>query len=188
MPLPGRLISGGQTGADLGGLRAGKILGIPTGGTMPYRFMTEAGPRPWMKMQYGMTEHPSVRYSERTKVNVAEATITLVFGKFASAGSDVTLRAVAGRPFAVNPDVATLQVLAARFDAQTVVNVAGNRESTNRGIEAYVVAVLVEAWGSLLPAGSTGPSRSPLALATRAAAAPYPKMLPALPVWEPKQR
>jgi len=39
-----KIISGGQTGADQGGLNAGLLLGIETGGTAPPRFMTDAGP------------------------------------------------------------------------------------------------------------------------------------------------
>jgi len=37
------VISGGQTGADRGGLIAAKELGIPTGGTAPLGYKTEAG-------------------------------------------------------------------------------------------------------------------------------------------------
>ena len=37
------VISGGQTGADRGGLIAAKALGIPTGGTAPLGYKTEAG-------------------------------------------------------------------------------------------------------------------------------------------------
>jgi hypothetical protein len=35
-----KVISGGQSGADLGGLRAAKVLGIQTGGSMPKGFLT----------------------------------------------------------------------------------------------------------------------------------------------------
>ena len=31
-----KIISGGQTGADMGGLRAGRALNIPTGGSAPH--------------------------------------------------------------------------------------------------------------------------------------------------------
>ncbi len=39
-----KIISGGQTGADRGGLLAGEALKIETGGTAPPIFMTELGP------------------------------------------------------------------------------------------------------------------------------------------------
>jgi hypothetical protein len=38
------VISGGQTGADQGGLRATRACGIPTGGWAPRGWLTEAGP------------------------------------------------------------------------------------------------------------------------------------------------
>ena len=37
-----RIISGGQTGADEGGLMAAALLGIPTGGWMPRGFLRES--------------------------------------------------------------------------------------------------------------------------------------------------
>lgn len=39
-----KIISGGQTGADQGGLRAGRLLHLETGGTAPHNWMTEQGP------------------------------------------------------------------------------------------------------------------------------------------------
>ncbi len=39
-------ISGGQSGADFGGLLAAKRCGIPTGGKIPKGFLTENGPKP----------------------------------------------------------------------------------------------------------------------------------------------
>ena len=38
-----KIISGGQTGADLGGLMAGKDLNIEIGGTAPIGFLTNQG-------------------------------------------------------------------------------------------------------------------------------------------------
>ena len=38
---PSKIISGGQTGADMGGLLAAKDLGIRTGGWMPKGWLTE---------------------------------------------------------------------------------------------------------------------------------------------------
>jgi hypothetical protein len=43
-----QVISGGQTGADQGGLRAARACGIPTSGWAPKGWMTEAGPAPWL--------------------------------------------------------------------------------------------------------------------------------------------
>jgi hypothetical protein len=50
-----RVISGGQTGADQGGLRAAQACGIPTGGWAPRGWLTEAGPAPWLA-DWGLVE------------------------------------------------------------------------------------------------------------------------------------
>jgi hypothetical protein len=39
--IPNKIISGGQTGADQGGLEGARLLGIQTGGTAPYNWMTD---------------------------------------------------------------------------------------------------------------------------------------------------
>lgn len=44
------VLSGGQTGADLGGLRAARACGIPTGGWAPRGWLTEVG---WL-VEYGL--------------------------------------------------------------------------------------------------------------------------------------
>ena len=41
-----KVCSGGQTGADLGGLIAAKQAGLETFGWMPPGFLTEFGPKP----------------------------------------------------------------------------------------------------------------------------------------------
>ena len=48
-----KIISGFQTGADIGGILAAKRLGLETGGTMPKGFRTEDGPRPEFAELYG---------------------------------------------------------------------------------------------------------------------------------------
>ncbi len=53
-----KIISGGQTGADRGGLEAGRVLGIETGGTCPKFFRTETGHD--VSLQgFGLVEHES---------------------------------------------------------------------------------------------------------------------------------
>ena len=42
------IISGGQTGADQGGLLAARKSGIQTGGWCPLGWRTELGPAPWL--------------------------------------------------------------------------------------------------------------------------------------------
>jgi hypothetical protein len=43
-----KVMSGGQTGADHGGLRAARRCGIATGGWAPRGWLTEAGPAEWL--------------------------------------------------------------------------------------------------------------------------------------------
>lgn len=80
MSLILRIISGGQSGADQGGLEAAKQLGIPTGGWMPRGFLTESGLRPEFADLYGMLECPEVEYSPRTETNVVDGDGTVIFG------------------------------------------------------------------------------------------------------------
>lgn len=150
---PTRIISGGQTGADLGALRAGKALGyVPgetLGGWMPRGFKNELGERPWMHEQFGMQEHASPQYQPRTSANIQEADVTLIFGERHSPGSKLAIAYVAGfkKPWYLNPPPFDDPRWIIACDGK-VVNVAGNRESGNRGIEAYVYRVLIEAWGT----------------------------------------
>jgi hypothetical protein len=66
-----RIISGGQTGADRGGLTAAIKLGIPHGGWCPKGRRAEDGQVPAC---YHLEETGSSSYQARTKRNVLEAT------------------------------------------------------------------------------------------------------------------
>lgn len=90
-----RVISGGQTGADQGGLVAAKSLGIPTGGFLPKGCTTLDGPRPDLLMAYGLEEHESSEYPPRTYANVQASAGTIRFAAdFNSAGERCTLKAI----------------------------------------------------------------------------------------------
>ncbi len=143
-----KIISGGQTGADQGGLCAGKFLGLETGGTAPPNFMTHDGPNfELLHDIYGLTEgepDPKV-YPKRTCANVQDSDGTVLFGRAGSPGSRLTrtLCLAMGRPLLVNPDVRQLRTFIERNFIQ-VLNVAGNREHKNPGIHDRVFNVLVE--------------------------------------------
>jgi hypothetical protein len=53
-----RVISGGQTGADQGGLRAARACGIPTGGWAPRGWLTEIAYTKW-SIRSGRQAKPS---------------------------------------------------------------------------------------------------------------------------------
>jgi len=145
-----KIISGGQTGADQGGLLAGRVLGLETGGTAPPGFMTQDGPNPGLLRDcFGLSEGaPDPRaYPRRTKANILDADGTVVFGNLSSPGSSLTtnLTRHLGKPLLTNPNPAQLRSWIRDNNIQ-VLNVAGNRESRRPGIQGQVVDILVEAF------------------------------------------
>lgn len=70
-----KIISGGQTGADMAGLVAAAAAGIETGGTAPEGFMTEQGPNPGLA-KYGLVPNGTLR--TRTIQNIKDADATLI--------------------------------------------------------------------------------------------------------------
>lgn len=144
MPIT-RIISGGQTGADRGGLDAALELGIPTGGMAPLRYRTEDGPDPSLK-DYGLAESSSSIYGVRTKWNVTNSDGTVIFGKATSPGSKLTADYCIqlGKYCTINPTIKAFRAWVHKNGIETL-NVAGNRESTNPGIHDRVVRFLVEA-------------------------------------------
>ena len=148
-----KVISGGQTGADRGALRAAFKLGIETGGWIPKGCLTETGPDPSLISHYGCKEHSSSKYPPRTFANVRDSDATIRFAKdFSSAGERCTLKAIQqyGKPFLdvliLELDVFTLGLHGSVNPVRRwlnehnvkVLNVAGNRESTCPGIELLV--------------------------------------------------
>jgi len=148
MPLK-KIISGGQTGADQGGLVAGKKLLLETGGTAPFNWMTDNGPLPELEQQFGLVAGPYDRaiYPIRTKRNVEDSDGTVLFGRMHSPGSKLTIRFCKdlGKPYTVNANSRVLKRFVEINDIQTL-NVAGNRESRNPGITMSTTKTLVEAF------------------------------------------
>jgi hypothetical protein len=147
-----RIVSGGQTGADRGGLDAALALGIEHGGWCPAGRVAEDGQVPRV---YALRETTSAEYAERTKANVRDSDGTVVFTRGAAAGgSAFTLRAARriGKPV-LHVDLAKLDVEAAAERVRgwcaersiAVLNVAGSRESKAPGIGDEVRRVLLRA-------------------------------------------
>lgn len=88
-----KVISGGQTGSDLGGLEAAKDLGLETGGTAPHGWLTELGPQKELLQSYGLQEGPvdSSKYVKRTKLNVDSSDGTIAFRLKKGVGTDKTI-------------------------------------------------------------------------------------------------
>ena len=150
-----KIISGGQTGADRGGLDAAIALGIPHGGFCPRSRRAEDGVIP---ARYELVSLADDHYRARTAENVASADATIIFARSVDTlegGSRLTmdLAQCSSKPFAVfgvfAPDVdRSVKRWLARTLVHTqgaVLNVAGNRESVTPGIQAAVRNLLVAA-------------------------------------------
>jgi hypothetical protein len=155
MALEG-IITRGQTGADQAGWRAARQFGIPTGGSMPRGFLTEAGPCPEFAELYRAVELETADYPARTKANVRDSDMTLWFGRNTSSGAACTLDACAahGKRFyqvfhqgtPTRPSYVSGWI--AKYDIR-VLNVAGHRESKMVGIGDRVERFLCEVFRQL---------------------------------------
>ena len=147
-----RIISGGQTGADRGGLDAAIFLQIPHGGCCPAGRLAEDGSIP---LKYNMTELFSKSYALRTEQNVVDADLTLIFTYGAPTyGSllTVTMARKHSKPYLcidLNNDDSYIikelsEFLKGHLKPLSVVNIAGSRESSAPGIQKRVFYILTE--------------------------------------------
>jgi hypothetical protein len=148
----GRVVSGGQTGADRAGLDVALELGIPCGGWCPRGRRAEDGVIPAV---YPLTETPTANYRQRTAWNVrdSDATLVLAWGPL-TGGTRFTVQTcrAQGKPFLVAdlaaPAAWTPEAVAdvrrwllVVHDGHTI-NIAGPRESKAPGIHARATAYL----------------------------------------------
>ena len=156
-----KVISGGQTGADMAGLKAAKQLSIATGGTAPRKYKTEKEPNNDLKTVYNLTESHSEDYAVRTEANIRGSHATLVFAtNQSSPGTKLTIslckknnkRFVLIDPFS---DTATENIsefivqIFEFYKRDIILNIAGNRESKSPGIERKTEALLLELFSEL---------------------------------------
>ncbi|WP_168566103.1 putative molybdenum carrier protein [Crateriforma spongiae] len=138
VPLPRRIVSGGQTGVDRAGLDVAIDLGLEHGGWCPAGRLAEDGRVP---SRYHMTEHRSPMYPPRTEQNVidSDATLILYLGKL-SGGTLLTKRLADKH----RKPAMTLKLNSESMDRvrrwladvrPETLNVAGPRESSCPGIE-----------------------------------------------------
>ena len=152
-----KIISGGQTGADMGGLLAARDLGIRTGGCAPKGFVTENGSNIDLGRIYGLHQSTSEKYPPRTEENVGKSDCTIIFSSNSGSerGSILTEKLCMKKKKSylwVDPfDEATPEKIKEFLieqvklkSRQIILNVAGNRESKNTGIENKVKEVLKE--------------------------------------------
>ncbi|PMB40462.1 hypothetical protein CEN40_22205 [Fischerella thermalis CCMEE 5205] len=154
---PNTVISGGQTGADMGGLIGAALLGLPTGGTAAAGWVTENGANPNLQ-KYGLIEGEKgstavETYNKRTIENIRNSDGTAIFGNINSPGSKFTVKVAQdmGKPIlhvttetALNdkPTAARqLRDFVEKNNIQTL-NIAGNRESKAPGLQAAVAEIV----------------------------------------------
>jgi hypothetical protein len=147
---PFKIISGGQTGADRAALDVAIEIGLDYGGAIPKGRIAEDGP---LNMRYkNMTELDTSDYDVRTEKNVIDADAALIFtsGKIGG-GTSLTIE------FAKRYNKQFLHIdFAARSEEESirlakgwlnqvspaVLNVAGSRESSSKGIYEKVHRIL----------------------------------------------
>ena len=154
-----KVISGGQTGADQGGLIAADDFGLETGGWIPAGFLTENGSEASLGEDFGLVETESAKYPPRTHRNVHDSTGTIRFASnFASRGEICTLNAIKdhNRPYLdIDVDIDGFPIWQTTVPIKKVadwieenkievLNVAGNRESKCPGIQIFVQEYLAE--------------------------------------------
>ena len=149
-----KIISGGQTGADTGGLIAAKLHGLNTGGWMPKGFRTLVGPRPQYAKLFGIKEHEAYGYKERTWENIKDSDATIrVARNFDSAGERCTLNGIRyhGRPYFdihVDEDEIIFESHVGKLanwlevGEYKTINIAGNSHSTWSNARPYTTAFL----------------------------------------------
>jgi hypothetical protein len=141
--LPEKVISGGQIGADQAGLMAAARYAIATGGWMPRGFRTLAGPDPDLAARFGLKEHPSEDYPERTELNVRISQGTIRFAaNWKAPGEICTLKFIRQhrKPFLdvdiKDPRPVEEVVEWIRREGIKTLNVAGNVEPKGRNAQA----------------------------------------------------
>jgi len=145
-----KIISGGQSGADRGGLEAAIELGLLHGGYCPKGRLSEDGPIPSI---YQLEETDVANYTYRTQKNILASDITLIFtlSDSLTGGSLQTenlchkykkpvLHINLSNQYNIEQvSKKVIELIRTKFDVITndrplVINVAGNRESKAPGI------------------------------------------------------
>ena len=173
LPLT-KLISGGQTGVDRAALDAARELGLERGGWAPNGWRAEDGVIP-LECREGMREHDRRDYVWRTHQNVrdGDATLIITFGQNMSRGTQLTwdLAMDERKPrwrIRVSPRGDVLDRVDdvrewLSVNHVRVLNVAGPRESKQRGIYAAARAALVGILRPLLLASTAACALEPAA-------------------------
>jgi hypothetical protein len=131
-----KIISGGQTGADLAGLDVAKDLGIKTGGWAPKGWKTSIGPQQKLLKSHGLIESID-GYSGRTIQNVKDSNATIRLAiDFNTPGELCTLQAINSckKPW-IDVDLLNQRPIKDIIDflvmvKPSILNIAGNTQDT----------------------------------------------------------
>jgi len=145
-----KIVSGGQTGADRGGLDAALEVGVPHGGWCPLGRLAEDGKIP---EKYNQQELYSRFYAHRTEQNVIDSDVTVIFTYGApQGGSKRTAQFAAkhNKPYLwidMNDEnrIAVAKVIEWLNEVRTsqiVLNVAGSRGSSNPDLQKRVCEII----------------------------------------------
>jgi len=135
-----KIISGGQTGADRGGLDAAIALEIPHGGYCPRGRRAEDGCIP---DKYEQVESYSTNYAVRTEQNIKESDCTIIFCYgYPTGGSLKTVQfaQIHQKPYLTidlsqneKQITSTIQNWLKKLTKKTItINIAGSRASNNQ--------------------------------------------------------
>lgn len=147
----GRIVSGGQTGADRAALDWAVRTGVPYGGWCPRGGLAEDLPDPpgLLRVYPALRETPSADSAQRTSWNVRDSDGTLVVvpaGAGPGPGTAYTLAEAVrlGRPHLLThgEDPAAVSRWLATLPARPTLNVAGPRESRAPGTYAACLRLL----------------------------------------------
>ena len=152
-----KIISGGQTGADMGALIAARELGIESGGVAPRGWLTEDGPQEQLLRGFGLTECDEGGYEARTRRNAAVSDGTLLVGPHTSGGSGLTHDMVRQltkplfllafeKPLNIQAEAGRLEEFRCWLKDHEILtlNVAGYRESQSPGIADFTRRFLIQ--------------------------------------------
>jgi hypothetical protein len=149
----GRIVSGGQTGADRAALDAALELGIPHGGWAPLGRWAEDGE---IDSRYRLRETPTPEPAVRTEWNVRDSDATVIFSHGPLNGGSALTEAMTRR---YDRPVLSIDLEEADHDAAlrrlrewlaehrpATLNVAGPRASEDARIYPAVRAILLSAF------------------------------------------
>ncbi len=144
--IPRKIVSGGQTGVDRGGLDAAIALGIQHGGWCPKGRLAEDGSVP---SRYELVETDTSDYPERTQRNIEDSDATLILYETKLKGGTLLTRKLCKRIDKPHlclrlgrdaPGLAQQWLASAK---PNILNIAGPRESNSDGISERTLAFLL---------------------------------------------